>query len=65
MKRIIFESSLRGTVASSRIVVGDTRASALNAERRALARRMDSSAVCAICTFVAPQRFAISTICAA
>ena len=38
MKRIIFASSLRGTVASSRIVVGLSRARAEKALRRAVAR---------------------------
>jgi hypothetical protein len=45
MKATMPASSLRGTVTSSRIVVGATRASAANAERRAVARRSDSSAV--------------------
>src|SRR5271165_5442771 len=54
MNRIIRASSLLGTVASSRIVVGFTRASALNALRLAVASRAPSAASAAILTDVAP-----------
>ena len=54
MNRIIRASSLRGTVASSRMVVGFTRARALNALRLAVARRAASAASAASRTEVAP-----------
>jgi hypothetical protein len=54
MNRTILASSLRGTVASSKMVVGATRARAANAVRLALAKRIASSEVWATCTDLAP-----------
>ena len=62
MCSIIRANSLRGTVASSRIVVGAMRASEENAARRAVANRRASSTVWAILTSRACNARAISAM---
>ena len=64
-KRIMWASSLRGTVASSRMVVGAKRARALNALRRAVASCAASAASLATRTSMAPLALASSSILAA
>ena len=64
-KRIIFASSLRGTVTSSRIVVGAPRASAEKALRRAVASWRPRRRLRRTRTSRAPFLRAISSICAA
>ena len=65
MNVTIVASSLRGTVTSSRIVVGRRRASAENALRRADASASASASSFASRTSRAPFARAIAAICAA